>query len=287
MAELGFEPASVPIPDASHAAATDLLQSFCDGPIYKYEEQRDQPAARASSGLSPHLKFGTVGIRTVYTATEQAHAAAPTEAARSSVETFQSQLAWREFYMQVLANRPDTVTVNFKDPAMEVPWRNDPAERAAWKAGETGYPFVDAGMRQLRTEGIMHNRLRMVVASFLTKDLLTDWRYGYEWFKQSLLDHETANDVGGWQWAASTGTDAQPYFRVFNPTTQGERFDPEARYITEYVPELADVTPEMIHQWPELSGEQRTELAPSYPAPIVDHSKRREAAIDAFERARS
>jgi deoxyribodipyrimidine photo-lyase len=283
---LGFDTPAVPIPEATHTAARNLLSSFCAGPIYEYEAGRDDPAAEAASGLSPHLKFGTVGIRSVYTETEQARAAASDDTAESSVETFQSQLAWREFYMQVLADRPDTVRQNFKHPDSAIPWRNDPDELAAWKAGETGYPFVDAGMRQLAQEGIMHNRLRMVVASFLTKDLLTDWRYGYDWFKTSLIDHETANDVGGWQWAASTGTDAQPYFRVFNPTTQGERCDPDAQYIKDYVPELATVSAERIHSWPDLSGAKREELAPGYPDPIVDHATRREAAIEMFEHAR-
>jgi deoxyribodipyrimidine photo-lyase len=132
----------------------------------------------------------------------------------------------------------------------------------------------------------MHNRVRMIVASFLTKDLLLDWREGYDWFRQKLVDHDTANDNGGWQWAASTGTDAQPYFRIFNPMTQGERYDPEAAYITEYVPELDGVDPAEIHTWHELDQKRRKEVAPEYPAPVVDHSERREEALEMFERAR-
>jgi deoxyribodipyrimidine photo-lyase len=141
-------------------------------------------------------------------------------------------------------------------------------------------------MRQLRAEAYMHNRVRMIVASFLTKDLLCDWRAGYDHFREMLVDHDTANDNGGWQWAASTGTDAQPYFRVFNPMTQGERYDPDAEYITTYVPELDGVDPEAIHSWHELNDEERAELAPEYPAPICDHGERREEAIAMFERAR-
>ncbi|MCU4799333.1 DNA photolyase family protein [Halobacteria archaeon HArc-gm2] len=282
---LGFDEPVAEIPTADPAAARERLMAFCDGPIYEYEDLRDVPATENTSRLSPHLKFGTLGIREVYAATEAAKDGA-TEEQVESVETYQSELAWREFYLQVLATNPETVAQNFKEYERPIDWRNDPQEFEAWKAGETGYPFVDAGMRQLRQEAFVHNRLRMVVASFLTKDLLIDWRRGYEWFHARLVDHDTASDVGGWQWAASTGTDAQPYFRVFNPTTQGERYDPDAEYITEYVPELRGVEPATIHQWPGLSATQRRNVAPEYPDPIVDHGKRREAAIAAFEAAR-
>ncbi|ERG88513.1 MAG: deoxyribodipyrimidine photolyase, partial [halophilic archaeon J07HX5] len=165
-------------------------------------------------------------------------------------------------------------------------WHEDTEGLQAWKDGKTGYPIVDAGMRQLREEAYMHNRLRMIVASFLTKDLLVDWREGYHWFRDKLVDHNIANNNGGWQWAASTGTDAQPYFRVFNPMTQGERYDPDATYITRYVPELRGVDPEVIHGWHDASLTQRRRAAPEYPDPIVDHSERREQAIAMFERAR-
>jgi deoxyribodipyrimidine photo-lyase len=141
-------------------------------------------------------------------------------------------------------------------------------------------------MRQLRDEAFMHNRVRMIVASFLTKDLLADWRHGYAHFRERLADHDTANDNGGWQWAASTGTDAQPYFRIFNPMTQGERYDPDAEYIREYVPELRGVDPAAIHGWHELSPTRRANAAPEYPAPIVDHAERREAALAMYRRAR-
>lgn len=168
----------------------------------------------------------------------------------------------------------------------EIEWREDPDALRAWKEGRTGYPIVDAGMRQLRAEAVMHNRVRMVVASFLTKDLLLDWREGYAHFRERLVDHDTANDAGGWQWAASTGTDAQPYFRVFNPTTQGERYDPDAEYIRRYVPELRGVPAGEIHRWPELPSARREELAGAYPDPIVDHADRREEAIATFEAER-
>jgi deoxyribodipyrimidine photo-lyase len=286
LADLDFEDPAAEIPPGSTSAARERLESFCAEPIYDYETARDYPARNGTSRLSVHLKWGTIGIRSVYAATDAARQDAPDEEAEAGVHEFQSQLAWREFYAQVLWGNPETVTENFKDYAAPIEWRNDPDEIAAWKAGETGYPIVDAGMRQLRREAYMHNRVRMIVASFLTKDLLADWRHGYAWFRARLVDHDTANDVGGWQWAASTGTDAQPYFRIFNPMTQGERYDPDAEYVREYVPELDGVPTDAIHGWHELDPGERETLAPEYPAPIVDHSDRRELALERFERAR-
>ena len=282
---LGFEQPDASIQPAGTAAARDRLSSFCEGPIYRYAEDRDYPAREAVSRLSADLKWGTIGIREVYAATEEAAETADEEE-RSSIQEFQSQLAWREFYAHVLWFNPNVVSENFKSYERPIEWRTDPEALAAWKDGKTGYPIVDAGMRQLRREGYMHNRVRMIVASFLTKDLLIDWREGYRWFREKLTDHDTANDTGGWQWAASTGTDAQPYFRIFNPMTQGERYDPDAEYISEYVPELRGVEPEVIHSWHECSPTQRRQTAPEYPDPIVDHSERREAALSMFEAAR-
>ena len=286
LADLGFdEPAATP-PTVTTAAARERVAAFCAGPIYDYAARRDYPAESGTSRLSPHLKWGTIGPRELYAATERAAERAPTDDDRESVRAFQRQLAWREFYAHVLEFNPETVTENFSGYENEIEWQNDPAELEAWKAGETGYPIVDAGMRQLRAEGWMHNRVRMLVASFLTKDLLTDWRAGYDWFRAKLADHDTANDVGGWQWAGSTGTDAQPYFRVFNPMKQGREYDPDGEYIREYVPELADATAAEIHSWHELAPAEREQIAPEYPAPIVDHADRRERAIGLFERAR-
>ena len=279
-------PTDPPRPDAGMAAARDRLEAFCAGPIFRYETDRDVPAEAGTSRLSPHLRLGTVGIRAVWDATSQALESAPDDAARDSVWAFRRQLAFREFYAHALSDRPQLVSENARAFETPVDWRNDPDEIAAWRAGETGYPIVDAGMRQLRATGWMHNRVRMIVASFLTKDLLVDWRVGYRWFRSQLVDHDPANDAGGWQWAASTGVDAQPYFRVFNPTTQGERYDPDAEYITAHVPELRETAPETVHDWPTLDPAEREAAAPDYPAPIVDHAARREAAIAAFEAAR-
>ncbi len=295
--DLGFDEPDAQIRSAGTDAARGRLDAFCDGAIYRYEADRDYPARDATSRLSADLKWGTIGIREVYEATEGAKADAASDAgsadaaddARDSVEEFRSQLAWREFYAHVLFFNPNVVAENYRAYENGIDWRSGDGrdeELLAWKAGETGYPIVDAGMRQLRREAYMHNRVRMIVASFLTKDLLVDWREGYAHFREHLADHDTANDNGGWQWAASTGTDAQPYFRIFNPMTQGERYDPDGEYVREYVPELAGVDAGTIHSWHELGNEERDEAAPDYPAPIVDHGERRERAIETFERAR-
>lgn len=286
LAELGFVTPEATIPAAGSAPGHRRLETFCRDPIYEYADTRDRPAAQGTSGLSPHLKWGTVGIRTVFQRVDHARETASTEQAGESCTAFLRQLAWREFYTHVLAGSPEIVTTNYRSFDNRIRWREDSAELAAWKDGETGYPIVDAGMRQLRSEGIMHNRLRMIVASFLTKDLLHDWRTGYAWFRKKLVDHNPGNDAGGWQWAASTGMDAQPYFRIFNPMTQGERHDPDAIYIKRHVPELRGTDPATIHNWDELSPGDRESAAPEYPAPIVDHSTRRESAIAMFEAAR-
>ncbi|WP_254278703.1 cryptochrome/photolyase family protein [Haloarcula marina] len=287
LADLGFDDPEADVPSAGTESARELLDAFLEDGIYRYEQRRDYPADECTSRLSAHLKFGTIGIREVYERTDEARSAVePGGEDDESVAEFQSQLAWREFYTQVLFANQNVVTENYKAYEHDIQWNEDEEALQAWKDGETGYPIVDAGMRQLREEAFMHNRVRMIVASFLTKDLLLDWRHGYDWFREKLVDHDTANDNGGWQWAASTGTDAQPYFRIFNPMTQGERYDPDAEYIKRYVPELADLAPEIIHGWHEASLTQRRNAAPEYPDPIVDHSERREEAIAMFERAR-
>jgi deoxyribodipyrimidine photo-lyase len=283
--DLGFDEPAATVPEAGTAAARERLTAFCDGPIYEYDEAREYPARDGTSGLSPHLAWGTIGVREVYDAAAEARAGVEGDADEAAKE-FQEQLAWREFYTQVLFHNPEVVSENYKEYENPIAWRDDDEALRAWKAGETGYPIVDAGMRQLRREAWMHNRVRMIVASFLTKDLLIDWREGYDWFRRKLVDHDTANNNGGWQWAASTGTDAQPYFRIFNPMTQGERYDPDGEYVREYVPELRGVDAETIHSWHELDDAERTAAAPDYPAPIVDHAERREAALAMFERAR-
>ncbi|WP_372910945.1 deoxyribodipyrimidine photo-lyase [Salinigranum sp.] len=286
IADLGFEEPDATVQEAGADPARERLDRFCDDGVFRYETDRDYPTREAVSRLSADLKWGTLGVREVYAATEAAMDAAEGDEEETSVEEFQSQLAWREFYTHVLFFNPEVVTANYKEYENDIEWRDDPEELAAWREGRTGYPIVDAGMRQLKAEAYMHNRVRMIVASFLTKDLLCDWRHGYAHFRNLLADHDTQNDNGGWQWAASTGTDAQPYFRIFNPMTQGERYDPDAEYITRYVPELEGVDPSVVHSWHECSALQRRNTAPDYPEPIVDHSERREEALAMFERAR-
>jgi deoxyribodipyrimidine photo-lyase len=283
--DLGFEPPDADVQPAGTGVARELLDSFLESDVFQYEERRDSPAAESTSRLSPHLKFGTIGIREVDERVRETLESASAEE-RDSVAEFRSQLAWREFYTHVLYFNPEVVTDNFRSYENDIEWEDDGALLEAWKRGETGYPIVDAGMRQLREEAYMHNWVRMIVASLLTKDLLVDWRRGYDHFREHLVDHDTANDNGGWQWAASTGTDAQPYFRIFNPMTQGERYDPGAEYIREYVPELRGTDPQTIHAWNECSLTQRRNAAPEYPDPVVDHAERREAALSMFERAR-
>ncbi|QLG26936.1 deoxyribodipyrimidine photo-lyase [Halorarum halophilum] len=283
--DLGFAEPDAVLQRVGTDAAHDRLDAFLDGPIYEYQEAREYPAREGTSRLSADLKWGTIGVREVSEAVEAAAADAPDDGAAESVEEFRSQLAWREFYAQVLWANPNVVSENVRTYERPIEWREDPEALRAWKVGETGFPIVDAGMRQLREEAYMHNRVRMIVASFLTKDLRVDWREGYAHFRELLVDHDAANDSCGWQWAASTGTDAQPYFRVFNPTTQGERYDPDAEYIREYVPAFEGIPAEEVHGWPDLTDEQRERTA-DHPHPIVDHAEAREAAIGMFERAR-
>lgn len=285
MEDIGFSPPQADIQPAGMDAATERLETFCDDGIFRYESDRDYPAREGVSRLSADLSAGTIGVRTVHDATVEAKERA-SEEETDSVEEYQSQLAWREFYTHVLYFNPDVETENYKSYENPINWRDNPEELAAWKQGKTGYPIVDAGMRQLLEEAYMHNRMRMIVASFLTKDLQIDWREGYAHFRKYLADHNIANNNGGWQWAASTGTDSQPYFRIFNPMTQGERYDPDAKYIKQYVPELEGVSPDIIHSWHECSLSERARCAPDYPAPIVDHSHRREATLDMFQSAR-
>jgi deoxyribodipyrimidine photo-lyase len=203
---------------------------------------------------------------------------------------FIRQIAWRDFYAQVLCDRPDTVEGPYRREYNSIEWRNDPAEIQAWRSGMTGFPIVDAGMRQLAAEGFMHNRTRMITASFLVKDLLVDWRIGERWFRHHLIDADVAQNVGNWQWVAGTGVDAAPYFRVLNPTTQSRRFDPRGVYIQRWVPELAVVPADAIHEpWTKASSDVGLAAAlerSGYPMPMVAHDQRRREAIDAFSRAR-
>ena len=244
-----------------------------------YAATRDFPALRGPSGLSVHLRFGTVSIRAL---ARFAHQRA--QAGSAGASTWLSELVWREFYAQVLWHHPRVVDHAFRPELDTLPFPNDPRRIAAWCAGETGYPIVDAGMRQLNATGYMHNRLRMITASFLVKDLLVDWRIGERYFAQKLIDYDLASNNGGWQWAASTGCDAQPWFRIFNPVTQSRRFDPDGAYIRRHVPELAGVSADAVHAPWSAAAERGTAPPAHYPPPIVDHAKAREGALALFGR---
>ena len=286
LADIGFEPsnlAALPITPGSRGGQA-LLAEF-ESRMARYHEARDFPAVKGVSYLSVHLRFGTVSIRALV----RAALARSGEGARCWL----GELIWREFYQQLLWHHPHVVDRAFKPGFEVVRWEDDPAGFDAWCQGRTGYPLVDAAMRQLNTTGYMHNRLRMVTASFLTKDLGIDWRLGERYFARRLNDYDLAANNGGWQWAASTGCDAQPWFRIFNPVTQSKKFDADGRFIRRYLPELAGVPQRFVHApWEMAEGQQRAcgcVVGTDYPAPIVDHAEARsrtlarfEAALDAF-----
>ncbi|HJV28555.1 MAG TPA: deoxyribodipyrimidine photo-lyase [Aromatoleum sp.] len=279
LAELGFEPTNLGelrLPTGMSGGRA-LLGDFA-GRIAGYAEARDYPARKGVSYLSTHLRFGTVSVREL--------ASLAWTAGSAGAQTWLSELIWREFYQMILWHHPRVVDACFRPEYDRIAWDDAPELFAAWCEGRTGYPLVDAAMRQLNTTGYMHNRLRMVTASFLTKDLGVDWRRGERYFAAQLNDYDLAANNGGWQWAASTGCDAQPYFRIFNPVTQSERFDPDGAFIRRYVPELARVAPRYLHApWKMPAAEQAAcgvRIGRDYPAPIVDHARARERTLQRF-----
>jgi deoxyribodipyrimidine photo-lyase len=255
--------------------------------IAQYKNARDYPGAKGPSYLSVHLRFGTISIRQLvqFALNDQRENPRLAEGAA----TWCSELIWRDFYMQILYHHPHVVTRSFKPDYDAIQWaQGEDAEAhfAAWCAGQTGYPLVDAGMRQLNKTGYMHNRLRMVVASFLTKDLGIDWRRGEAYFAWKLNDFDLSANNGGWQWAASTGCDAQPYFRIFNPVTQSERFDEKGAFIRRYVPEIGGLPDRWIHApWtapPVVLEGSGIRLGTDYPMPLVDHDQARQKTLMRF-----
>ena len=259
-----------------------LFDEFLDR-IDQYKEARDFPAVKGPSYLSVHLRFGTVSIRHL------ARTAWRMEG--RGAETWLSELIWRDFYFQVLHHHPQLAAGRaFHSEFEHIAFPNDEALFQAWCEGRTGYPLVDAAMRQINQTGYMHNRLRMVAASFLVKDLLIDWRWGERYFAEKLIDYDFAANNGGWQWAASTGCDAQPWFRIFNPVTQSEKFDAQGKFIRKYVPELARCNDKEIHApWLISADRQQTlglAIGRDYPLPVIDHAVQRERALELYKAAK-
>ena len=278
---LGFAAPAARLPArGGEQAGRSRLAYFLEHAGARYHVDRDRPDLDGTSRLSPHLHFGTISIRQCLDAAQ--HAIDDDASRREGIRKWVDELIWREFYASVLEHHPRVVRRAFRPEYDAIEWEDRDEFFEAWCAGQTGFPIVDAGMRQLLETGWMHNRLRMIVASFLTKDLLIDWRRGEAHFSRLLVDADTASNNGGWQWAASTGTDPQPYFRIFNPTRQGERFDPEGDYVRRFVPELVDLGAKEIHR-----PETLPLLAPGYPRPIVDHAERRQEALRRYQQARN
>lgn len=280
LAELGFTRVDLPLA-AGMSGAARAWTAF-QRRLASYAERRDFPALDGTSRLSVHLRFGTVSVRELVR-----HASAEPGVGAAA---WLSELIWREFYFAVLSARPDVLRQCYRREFDALAWDDDAAHWSAWCAGRTGYPLVDAAMRELAAQGTMHNRLRMVSASFLTKDLGIDWRRGERWFAAQLLDYDLAANNGGWQWSASTGCDAQPWFRIFNPVTQSRRFDPSGTYIRTWVPELTRVPDDRVHApWEMTPLEQQAagcRLGLDYPEPIVSHDAARRRTLARFRAVR-
>lgn len=283
LSSLYLEPTAAPdgFPAGEDEALRRLDQfTLGDGaPIGRYAEDRDRPGLDGTSALSPYLRFGMLSPRL---AAVRAGEVGAGMGESSGATTWLDELIWREFYLDVLNHHPEVLSQEYDQRLAGIAWRNDPTEVRAWQTGTTGIPFVDAAMRQLDATGWMHNRARMVVASFLVKNLLCDWRIGEQWFMDQLVDGDPAANNGGWQWTAGVGLDAAPYFRVFNPVRQGERFDPDGAYVRRWIPELRGLPDAVVHEpW------RATEPPDGYPAPIVDLAASRERALEAYRAARA
>jgi len=298
------EISSEPLPDTSHhqdtsfpigeKAAQDMLASFVvgpDAPIYSYADLRNQPNLDATSGLSPFFRFGLISIRQAVAIAITAIQSSKDQNQRKNAETWLNELIWREFFNYILYHYPQSLRHSFRDDFRQMDWVNDRQDFEAWKTGQTGYPIVDAGMRQLAETGWMHNRVRMITASFLVKNLLVNWQWGENWFMQNLLDGDPASNNGGWQWVAGTGTDAAPYFRIFNPVTQSLKFDPKGEYLKRWLPELRSVPEKVIHTPWEMDKEQQKNahctIGLDYPDPIIDLPFSRQRALDVYQRAKT
>jgi deoxyribodipyrimidine photo-lyase len=276
----GYEPMWTPGETGAHAA----LDLFIDERLHDYPIQRDELGAAGTSRLSPHLHFGEISPVQVRTAIESAAAAHPK--LQRSADKFLTEIGWREFSANLLFHWPTLPQVNWRRKFDDFPWRNNTDEFEAWTQGQTGYPIVDAAMRELWSTGYMHNRARMIAASFLIKHLLIDWRRGEAWFWDTLVDADLANNAASWQWVAGSGADAAPYFRIFNPIVQGERYDSDGAYVRRWVRELAQLPDGVLHKpWTADADTLRSAgvvLGATYPSPIVDHAAARTRALKAF-----
>jgi deoxyribodipyrimidine photo-lyase len=264
-------PDGLELPAAGEQAARDRWRAFLDEDVAGYDGDRDRPDLDASSRMSVHLRWGEIHPRTMLADLGRRRS--------TGAATYRNELAWREFYADVLRHRPDSARSYLRPEFARMAY-DEPGQRLdAWRRGRTGYPIVDAGMRQLRATGWMHNRVRMVVASFLVKDLHVEWRHGARHFMRWLVDGDLASNQHNWQWVAGCGTDAAPYFRIFNPITQGTKFDPDGAYVRRWVPELRGVQGQHVHRpWKDPDG-----LPDGYPAPIVDHAEERREALARYE----
>ena len=269
------------------AGAHAELERFLAEAAADYPDGRDRPDRRGTSRMSPYLHFGEISPRRIWRAALDSGPAGKGEKAyHAGAWSFLREIAWREFAHNLLYHFPDTPLAPLRPQFADYPWAHDPEALRRWKRGRTGYPIVDAGMRELWTTGWMHNRVRMVAASFLIKDLLIPWQEGARWFWDTLVDADLANNTLGWQWTAGCGADAAPYFRIFNPVSQGERFDPKGQYVRRWIPELSQVSGKWIHKpWeapPEELRRAGVALGQDYPEPIVDHAEARKRALDGY-----
>jgi deoxyribodipyrimidine photo-lyase len=271
------------------ASGQARFREFLESGVTGYSRERDRPDRNGTSRLSPHLRFGEISPRQVWHAARFAAAERP--ALSGDIDKFMSELGWREFCRHLLFDMPDLAERNLQPSFDAFPWRQDDQALRAWQQGQTGYPLIDAGMRELWRTGVMHNRVRMVAASFLVKHLLIDWREGEKWFWDTLIDADPGSNPANWQWVAGSGADAAPYFRVFNPVLQGEKFDPDGAYVRRWVPEVARLPTGLIHRpWSASPLELRgagVELGTTYPEPIVDHKVGRERALRAYAKVRA